>query len=176
MEFNPEVIELLRVHHINRDEGLLFLLGIYHNLDVDRLVPEETLRGINLTKIVEKEYDSRQIVWNMPLFKGIEFSFAWVEDWIAGFGRMNTERKGSYRDAVDRMKAFFAKYPEYRKEDVYAARDLYFSVTQPKFCMKSHKFIFDGAGAMKKSTLLEYCEKVAHPGDPDTNVKGEILS
>ena len=176
MEFNPEVLELLRTHHINKDEGLLFLLGVYHNLDVDRLVPEETLKAINLTKIVEKDYEIKHVVWNMPLFKGIEFSFAWVEDWVEGFGRMNPERKGSYRDAVSRMKDFFAKYPEYRKDDVYRARDLYFSVTNPKYCMKSHKFIFDGAGAMKKSELLAYCEKVASPGDENSNLKGEIIS
>ena len=77
------------------------------------------------------------------------------------------------------MKAFFAAYPEYRKDDVYEARDLYLRhvehVLGRQYCMKSHKFIFDGAGAMKKSELLAWCEKVvAARKDKAENMKGLV--
>lgn len=175
MTINPEVVEVLGEFHIDRDAGLLALLGIYYNLDIDKVVPEEVVKQINLTKIVEKDYTSNSIQWNMPLFKGQETGFEWVSDWLQPFGRINPDRKGSPRDAVTRMKDFFRKYPEFRKEDVYRARDLYLStIRDPKYLMKSHKFIFDGAGAMKKSTLLEYCEKVKETSAP-TNIKGKLM-
>lgn len=176
MEFNPEVVEILREFRIHKDLGLLTLLGIYHELDIESIVPEETIKAINLTKIVEKDYDTDSIKWNLPLFKGQEAAFDWVSNWIEPFGRMNPDRKGSARDATPRMKDFFKRYPEYRKEDVYKARDLYLStIRDPKYLMKSHKFIFDGAGAMKKSTLLEFCEKVKTTSAP-SNIKGKLMS
>jgi hypothetical protein len=178
MEINQEITEILREFKIGRDAGLLCLLGIYYNLDVDTVVPEETIKAINLTKIIERDYSSNKIsiVWNVPLFTGQETAFEWVKDWVEGFGRMNPERKGSYRDAISRMKDFFKKYPQYRKDDIYNARDLYFRGIPggSKYCMHSHKFIFDGMGAMKKSTLLAYCEKVVTVGN-NSNLKGKIL-
>lgn len=176
MEFNPEVLEILREFKIDRDTGLLSLLGIYHGLDIDKIVPEDTVKAINLTHIVDKDYTTKSITWNIPLFKGQETAFEWVSDWMEAFGRINPDRKGSARDAIPRMKDFFKKYPEYRKEDVYKARDLYFSTVKDRqYLMKSHKFIFDGAGAMKKSTLLEFCEKVKTTSST-SNLKGTIMS
>ena len=175
MQFNPEILEILKEFKIGKDEGLLYLLGIYHNLDVEKIAPEEVIKTMNLTKIVDKDYKTNTITWNIPLFLGQETAFDWVADWIEPFGRLNPDRKGSSRDATPRMKDFFKKYPEYRKEDVYKARDLYLaSVRDPKYLMKSHKFIFDGAGAMKKSTLLEYCEKVK-TSSSSSNIKGTLM-
>ena len=177
MEINQEVLEILKEFRIGKDAGILCLLGIYHGLDVDTVVPEEVVKSINLTKIVERDYSTKTITWNVPLFIGQETAFNWVMDWMDGFSRINTERRGSVRDAVPRMKAFFAKYPEYRKEDVIKATELYFaSIKDPKYLMKSHKFIFDGVGAMKKSTLLEYCEKVATSNSIPTNLKGRVIT
>jgi hypothetical protein len=155
MEFNPDIYEVLKEYKINKDDGLLVLLGYYHGLEIERLAPESIVKAISLTKILERDYTNNTTKWNMPLFKGQNTAFDWVTDWIDGFGKINPERRGSPRDVVSRMQDFFKKYPEWRKEDVYAARDMYFrSVRDSKFLMKSHKFIFDGAGAMKKSILL----------------------
>lgn len=177
MEINPEVVEILKEFKIDKSQGLLFLLGVYYKLEVDTTCSEEVIKAINLTKIVERDYSSSKIVinWNVPLFKGQETAFEWVKDWMEGFGRVNPDRKGSYRDATSRMKDFFAKYPEFRKEDVYKARDLFFSSLKANtFCMHSHKFIFDGVGAMKKSTLLAYCEKVKE-GQSSNLQKGRLI-
>lgn len=177
MNFNPEVIEILKSYKINRDKGLLFLLGVYYELDVETLCSEEVIKSMALTKIVEKDYKTNTIQWNIPLFQGIESSFEWVKDWIEPFGKVNPERKGNYRDALARMKDFFKKYPEYRKDDVYKARDFYFkTLNNPKFCMHSHKFIFDGQGAMKKSTLLTFCERVTESSSSNNYQKGRVIS
>lgn len=176
MEFNPLVSEILKEHRIDVQAGLLCLLGIYHGLDIDKVVPEEIVKAINITKIVDKDYENNTIQWNVPLFIGQEIAFDWVADWIQPFGNINPERRGSPRDALSRMKDFFRKYPEYRKEDVYKARDMYLvTIKDSKYLMKSHKFIFDGIGAMKKSTLLEYCEK-AKTASSESNQKGKIMT
>lgn len=175
MTLNPDIIPILRQFKIDVSQGTLCLLGYYFGLDVDSTCSEEVVKAINLTKIVVKDYTNNSIQWNMPLFQGQETAFAWVADWLEAFGRANPERKGSPRDAASRMKMFFQMYPEYRKEDVYKARDLYIAGTASMYVMKSHKFIFDGAGAMKKSTLLEYCERVKL--SPNNNqLKGKIIS
>jgi hypothetical protein len=178
MEINSEVIEILKEFKIDKSEGLLCLLGIYHNLDVEKVCSEETIKAINLTKIVDKAYSGNNstIIWNIPLYKGEQAgAFDWVKDWIQPFGRLNPERIGSSRDATTRMQEFFKKYPEYRKDDVYKARDLYLStVKDARYLFKSHKFIFDGVGAMKKSELLAWCEKAKSRSAPSNQV-GRVI-
>lgn len=177
MRINPLIKEILQQYNIDISLGTLVLLGIYFNLDINKVYSEETIKSINLTKIVDKDYNTNTIIWNIPLFEGQEVgAFDWVNDWISAFGKINPERKGSFRDAIPRMKAFFAANPEYRKEDVYKARDAYFrTIRDPQYLMKSHKFIYDGIGAMKKSTLLEWCEKVTTSNINTNNMKGKII-
>jgi hypothetical protein len=180
MEINLEVKEILRESKINMSQGLLCLLGIYFGLDIDTTCDPEVVKAINLTKIVEKDYKTNSLVWNVPLFEGQATAFDWVKDWIEGFGKINKERKGSWRDATKRMQDFFRKYPEYRKDDVYRARDAYFKSLAAKpngfqFCMNSHKFIFDGIGAMKKSELLSWCEKL-NVNHSSNQQKGRVIN
>lgn len=176
MEINPQIEDILKDYSIGRSAGLLVLLGIYYNLDVDTVCPEEAVKAINLTKIVEKDHPTSEIKWNIPLFEGQEIAFDWIKDWREGFRRVNPDRDGELSTTIKRMKEFFGKNPEIRKEDVYAARDFYFgTLTSNKYCMKAHKFIYDGAGAMKNSTLLEYCEKVK-VATSNSNLKGNIIS
>lgn len=177
MQFNPEVIEILKEFKISKDAGLLYLLAVHFELDIDSIVPKEISSMMNITKIVDKDYNDDSIKWNIPLFAGQDAAFDWVTEWLEPFGRMNSDRKGSPRDAISRMRKFFQKYPEWRKEDVFSARDLYLAtIRDPKFLMKSHKFIFDGVGAMQKSTLLEFCEKSRTASVPKNNMKGALIS
>lgn len=178
MEINPEIINVLKECKIDKSQGLLALLAIYFRLDAETTCSEETIKAINLTKIVEKDYSSSSntIRWNLPLFMGEENDFTWVKDWVEGFGLVNPDRKGSWKDAITRMKDFFRKNPEFNREDVYAARNLYFkTLNKPLYCMHSHKFIYDGVGAMKKSTLLQYCEKVKE-NQHTNDQKGKIIT
>ena len=168
MKINPMVRATLKEHKIDVDAGLLMLLGVYFGLDVEKVVPEEVVSAINLTKIVIKDYGLGVNTWTVDLFEAPEKGdYGWVKEWVEGFGRINKEREGSWRDAISRM--------QNTKEDVVAARNLYFRVADKAFLMKSHKFIFDGQGQMEKSTLLEYCEKVKKAQKGGNNIRGKVI-
>lgn len=176
MELNKDIIEILKEYRINKDEGLLYLLGIFHNLDVDSIVPEKTVRAVNLTKIIEKDYENSTVNWNFPLYSGQQTAFDWVEDWMSPFGKINPERRGVKRDCVARMKKFFAANPEYRKDDIYAARDLYLStVRDPQYLKSSHKFIYEGSGDWRSSMLLQWCEKLKENSSSKTTELKDLI-
>lgn len=176
MEINNEVIKVLAKHNIDKDLGLLALLAIHFELDVELLVPDNVIKAINITKILEKDYEVGNTNWNIPLFTGGVTAFDWVEDWMKPFGTMNPERRGVKKDCISRMKRFFSSNPEYRKDDVYAARDLYLStIKDSKFLKSPHKFIYEGAGDFRNSSLLQWCEQVAENKSTKTQtIKGLI--
>lgn len=175
MELNPEIISILKEFNIDHSEGLLCLLGIYYKLDVERTCSEETIKAINLTKIVDKDYENKIIKWHVPLFIGQVTEWQWVKEWNNKWN-INMTRKDSNPDVLKRMQEFFSKYPEYRKEDVIKATDAYFSSLKSMDYLKSSaKFIFDGAGGMKKSILLSWCEKVKNSSEV-SNQKGKVIT
>jgi hypothetical protein len=182
MEINPAIPKILTQYNINVDEGILVLLGIYLGLDVDKILPEEAVKAINVTHIVDRDYVLKTVSWNVNLIagEGEELKdWNWVIDWIVPFEQVNKDRAGSWRDAIKRMQKFFAMYPQFRKKDVFLARDLYIRrLKDPRFIMHSHKFIFDGVGAMQKSTLLQYCEEVTRGkgGDTELDIRGRVIN
>lgn len=176
-ELNPEIKEVLKQSNIDADQGLLCLLGIWYKLDVDKVCSEETVKAINLTKLFEKDYGANTITWNMPLFMNQVTEWDWVIEWNARWN-IDPSRKGAKADVMKRMKDFFAKYPQYRKQDVLAATTAYFdSQRMPGYLKNSAAFIFDGAGAMKKSILSGWCEYVASKENTDTNtdLRGRLM-
>lgn len=178
MELNPQIFEILKENNIAKSAGTLFLLAIYYKLNTDDLgLPEEVVQAINLTKIVEKDYNTGAIKWNMSLFKGHITEWDWVITRYNEKWRANISRKDSNVDVVKRMQDFFAKYPKYRIEDVMQATNNYFvSLHDPQYLKSSAKFIFDGIGAMKKSMLLSWCEKLNPTEEDNSNLKGTIVS
>ena len=164
MVFNPEIKAILREAKIDESQGLLCLLAIFFNLEADTTISEEVLKRINITHIVEKDYSNGQLKWNIPLFEGGEAgSFDWVRDWMIPFKTYGgSQRAGVFKEVQQRMKEFFAKNPEFRKEDVYAARDSYFRTATPvgQFVKLPHKFIYEGMGVSKTSQLLMWCERL----------------
>ena len=177
-EINPEVVEILKEFRINKDAGILCLLGIHYGLDVDTVVPEEVVKAVNLTKIVEKDYTVARhnlLKWNVPLFQGQMNEWSWVRDWNDRW-KVAPDRKASNPDVLKRMQDFFKKYPHIRKEDVINATDLYFrGVSSPQYLKNSAAFIFDGAGAAKKSILLGFCERVTSGVRESSNQKGKVI-
>lgn len=173
MEINKEIYEILKEFKIDKDAGVLVLLGVYYKLDVDTVCPEETIKAINATKIVEKEYSTGGsiIKWNIPLFREQQTEWGWVKEWNDGFGKINPTRKDNLVDVTKRMQEFFSKNPKYRLEVIIRARNAYFkNVEDPQFLKSSAKFIYEGIGASKTSMLLTWCERV------DTNKGGEDKS
>lgn len=178
MEINKQIIDILKDSNVDVDSGLLYLLGVYYNLDVDAIIPDHIIYNMNSLKIVVKEYETNTIKWNVPLYAGEETAFSWVSDWIQPFGRMNPDRKGSIKDCTARMKFFFQQNPEYRKDDVYAARDAYLStVKDPQYLKSSHKFIYEGSGTHRTYPLLQWCEKLKESSNAtvNLNMKGKLM-
>ena len=163
-KLNENVTRSLNSNGIG-DEGILYLLAIYFNLDV-KCIPDKIQKKVNLLKVVERDYDtaSFSIKWNEPLFEGdspTESYWDWVDDWRKLFKRVNAERDGTKKYCITRMKKFFSKFPEYRKEHVMVATKAYLStVTDGQYCKKAHKFIFEGSGVNEYSLLLEWCERM----------------
>lgn len=180
MELNPEVFEILKANNIGKSAGTLFLLAVYYKLDTEELgLSEEVIKSINLTKIVERDYENKIIKWNIPLFQGQQTEWDWVKERYNEKWRVNPNRKDSNPDVLKRMQDFFAKYPQYRIEDIMQATNNYFaSMRDPQYLKSSAKFIFDGMGTMKKSMLLSWCEKlnIAVGNSQDENMRGKIVT
>lgn len=175
MQLNEGIFEVLKEFKIDKNKGTLALLAIYFKLDAEATIDEETIKAINLTKIVEKNHANGMITWNMPLFAGQQTEWEWVKEFNKMWDR-NKERKASNPDVTKRMIEWFKKYPEYRKEDVKKATEAYHRATKdPQFLKNSAAFIFDGAGASKKSILLAWCEKTKDASST-SNMRGTIAT
>jgi hypothetical protein len=161
MEINPQIKAILKGCDVNMDYALLYLLSLQYGLNGSGAIPEEIVRKVALAKIVTKDYATNTLTWHIPLFSGTEAgAFDWVTDWLQPFNQIGKQRltPSLTTTCVKRMKEWFAKNPEYRKDDVYAARDLYFRTEQPsgKFVKTSYKFIQEGDISM----LTIWCERV----------------
>lgn len=177
MEINPDIKEILKEFRIDKNQGILCLLAIYYGLNPEKVISDEVIKAINLTKIIERYYPASSknisIKWNIALFRGQETAFEWVKEWNDRWN-VQLDRKAALSTVLKRMKDFFAKYPEYRKEDVIRATDFYFSTVNIGYLKNSAAFIFDGAGAMKNSILLGWCEKTKESKSSST-MKGTII-
>lgn len=174
MQLNPEIIDVLKEFKINKDEGLLCLLGYHFGLDVDKVCSDETIKALNLTKIVERDLQRGGLKWNMPLFQGQQTEWGWV-DKFNNMWNINKARKDSLVDVTKRMQEWFKKYPHYRKEDVQRATEAYFkTVKDPQYLKSSAKFIFEGSGAAKMSHLLKWCDQTVGQKN-QSNIKGKLL-
>ena len=164
MEINRAIDEIFKDSNINIQAGKLVLLGIYYGLEVDKVCPEEIIKAINTTKIVERDYKTNTIKWNVALFAGQELEWEWVTTKYCALWKRNPSRMDNNRDVLKRMQKFFATYPQFRKSDVKNATVAYHnSVRDPEYLKSSAKFIFEGTGALQKSMLLNWCEKVTTP-------------
>jgi hypothetical protein len=75
------------------------------------------------------------------------------------------------------MIEFFKKYPQYRVEDVKKATKAYISsINDPQYLKSSATFIFEGQGAIKKSLLLNWCEKVTDKHNDSSGRRGKIIN
>lgn len=160
-QINRKITETLRECKVPIKAGTLVLLGIYYDLDVNRVCQEEIIKAVSTTKIVEMDYKTGILKWNIPLFSGQETTWAWVEQYNEAFGKINPNRKDNIKDVTKRMIEFFRTYPQYRVEDVKKATKEYLkTVRDPQFLKRSAKFIREGQGATSISLLLNWCERV----------------
>lgn len=154
MNVNSEIKIRLQNRNIGINDGLAYLLCLYHNLEPS-YIPEDLKRRVLMTGIVA--LDNNSIKWNYPLFEESETEFEWVKEIMVLFGEVNKARKGTKGTVLRKMKKFFAENSSVRKEEVLNATKLYLSeVNDSTYCMKSQNFIeLNG-----ESVLLGYIERI----------------
>ena len=86
--------------------------------------------------------------------------FSWVGKFRDLFKQVNPDRWGTLSTCKERMKKFFSENPEVRVDEVMDATIMYLKNTDRRYIMKSHKFIYDGVGTSRNSTLEEWIEKL----------------
>ena len=155
LEFNSQIREALARSNIPIHDGLSYLLCIYYGT-TPSFTPKELESKVLATGIVTKDYSKDDIKWNIDLFEETEQGFEWISEWMDLFKEVNSDRRGVKADVLKRMKRFFMNNPSVRKEEIIAATKIYLkSVTNPMYCKKSHKFIYE---IDNSSMLLEYVE------------------
>lgn len=163
MEINQEIVKFLREHSIDCSYGLLYLMGVYHNLDgISEIIPEPIIRAINALGVVEKDYKTNTVEWHIALYNGqnTDSVWEWVNEYRELFASKNKERSGSKKTCVQRMKLFFQQNPHIRKQDVLEATRNYLRTVEPKFVKTAERFIFDGQGNYKTSLLSTWVERL----------------
>lgn len=157
MKINPRIKQIFREFKIGEADGMCYLLSLYFGYQPD-YIPEELMRKINLTKIVEPS-DSG-IKWNLPLFQGQETAFEWVKtEYCQLFSDVNKSRGGKVRESTARMKKLFSQNPDIRKEEVIGAAQMYLNNTDPDYIRSCHYFIEKGRGAEKTQDILDWIDK-----------------
>lgn len=155
LNFNSEIKEKFRSNRIPVHDGLGYLLFLHYGLDPS-YTPKELERRVLASGIVSKNYSNDQVEWRIPLFEETESGYEWIGEWMDLFKEKNPHRRGTKSFVLSRMKKFFVNNPSVRKEDVMEATKLYLrSVSDPTYCKKSHKFIYEQDG---NSMLQEYVE------------------
>lgn len=156
VEVNSAIKQALKTKNISIHDGISFLLCLYYGVQPS-FIPKELERKILASGIVTKDYSNDEIKWLIPLFEETITGYEWISSWMDMFKAINPDRRGVKKEVLTRMKKFFINNPAIRKEDVVEATKLYLKgVDNPKYCKKSHKFIYEIDGT---SMLLDYVEQ-----------------
>lgn len=161
MIINPKIEEVLQEFGIPREDGISYLLSIYFDVRPS-YTPRLLIQRMNITNILTLD-ENKLLAWRIPLFQIDETNdtkWSWVEDWMDSFKAVNKDRRGTKSSVYKYMKEFFSQNPDVRKDEVIGATNMYFkNLDNSKYCKKSHKFIYEGAGKFRVSLLEEWIEK-----------------
>jgi hypothetical protein len=177
MKINPQIVSVLQEYNIPVNDAVAYLLSIYFNCRPS-YTPPLLVQRMNVTNILGID-SNREVVWHIPLFTGeSQEKWDWVKEWNEEFRKINPKRKGSDKDCITRMKAFFADNPDVRKEDVIAATKMYFrTLTSAEYIISSHYFITKGVGRDRTSALLTWVEAYKEAmADTSSNNTADITS
>jgi len=171
---NEKIRDKLREFNVNEDEGLLYLLGVFYNLKTSGIIPEETIKQVNFSKIVTRDYEGEvpSVLWNIPLFEGqvYDSNWQWVLEWRMLFMEIRGDAGGDRKGCIDKMKKFFSQHPEVRKDEVFDAANMYLdefrygSKRETKYLQQADYFISkinrEEGTNIKRSRLEQYVELV----------------
>lgn len=165
MKLNLQLKEIFKEFNINPSEGIMCLLAIYHGVGLSgelEKVLQPTMMQLNIAKIIDKDYKTGTIIWNIPLYEGQNLEWGWIEtEYRPLFRAVNKLKAGSSSSCLRKMKDFFAKHPSVRKDDVIAAAKMYISsVNDPTYLQQADYFIFKNSDTKSSFTsrLEQYLE------------------
>lgn len=160
MTINPKIREKLQEFMIPVNDGIAYLLAVYYDVRPS-YTPTELVQRINVTNILGLN-DQKELIWNIHLFEEQldgNNKYGWVVEWMDMFSAKNSERRGAKASVIKRFQEFFANNPDVSIKEVFQVTEMYLRNTESTYVMKSHKFIADGVGKMKNSTLEEWLER-----------------
>jgi len=162
MKLNPELKEVFREFNILPDAGMLCLFSIYHQIPLIgelAVLLEPVMMQINVAKIVDKDYRTGSITWNITLYEGEENEWSWIDkEYRPMFKALDKLKAGSMSSCSRKMKEFFKAHPSVRKQDVLAATKLYLStITDTQYMQQADYFIFKNSD--KKSSFSSRLEQ-----------------
>lgn len=166
MIINPKLQKAFKEYNIDYDEGILYLLSVHFNLILPEEKFEQTIKQVNFSKIIERDYSNKTIKWNISLFyekdeKIVEDeNWSWViDEYRKIFTDIRTDAGGTKETCILKMKKLFANKPHIRKDDIIEATKMYvFGVKDPQYLQKADYFIEKGRGIDRTSRLEEFLE------------------
>lgn len=167
MNLNSELKPVFREFNIDPASGLFCLMSIYHNIpirgELEKLLTPVMMQ-INVAKIVDKDYKTKTLVWNIPLYEGENMEWNWINtEFRPLFAAVSRVKAGSLSSCTRKMKEFFKKHPSVRKQDVIEAAKMYVnSVSDPQYLQQADYFIFKNSDAKSSfsSRLEQYLELI----------------
>jgi hypothetical protein len=161
---NPKLKEIFQQFNIDYTEGVLYLTAVFYQLPInENLVKalDTTIKQVNISKVIDRDYKNHTIIWNEPLFNTQETQWGWVEEYRKLFRSVRPDRAGTSISCTKRMKEYFKDNPSVRKDDVMEATRLYLKeLTNPDYLQGADYFIKKGVGAAVTSKLTEYVERI----------------
>jgi len=172
LNFNSEIRSIFNSKNISIHDGISYLLCLYYGTSPS-FIPDVLERKVLACGIVTKNYETGSITWRVPLFEEQETGFEWIGEWMDLFKSVNPERRGTKQYVLSRIKKFFVNNPSIRKDEVFEATKLYLkSVDNPKYCKKSHKFIYEADGS---SMLGDYVSQLKRQEESGFKYSDDII-
>ena len=198
LQFSEEFIEvLMKEFSTNEDRAEAMILTIMSEIyeanngknefadaimEIPIIDSKESVINHLKESIYEKDSENPSLfIKKIPIFKDssseistvtpVENPSLWVKEFRDMFKEANIDRWGTQSTCIERLKTFLKQNPSVTKEEILQATRAYINNTNRNYIMKSHKFIFDGSGASKNSTLEEWIEKIREHNQKQENLK-----
>ena len=153
LNFNSDVVHLLKDNDINVNDGKLILIALYFNLR-PTFVPDDLKHKIFKLGLFTYDKSKKEIKWKFDIFNQSEID--WLDEYRDLFKNVNKERKGDKKTVSNKLKKFMIHYPTVTKEQIINATKLYLREQNPTYVMDSGYFIEKNGN----SKILEYLNRL----------------
>ena len=153
LNFNSDVVQLLKDNKINVNDGKLVLIALYFNLK-PTFVPDDLKHKIFNLGLFTYDKSKKEIKWKFDLFNTGEID--WLDEYRNLFIVVNKSRGGGKQTVLNKLKKFMINYPTVTKEQIINATKLYLREQNPTYVMDSGYFIEKNGN----SKILEYLNRL----------------